>query len=1049
MTVSEVKASVGLDVSALRRGVQEGKAATADFGAHLQRTLEESAKRATSSLDGVLAKARALGPGLAVVSNAAKTVSSSLDPMNQRLKESGTLMTKLGDSAAAVGRKMTTGFTLPFLALGANAVRVQASLEDSLNQLRAATGANVEQMAALSARAVALGKDLQLPATSAVSAAQAELELARAGMNTADIMAAVRPAMLLSAAAHISNADSARMLAVAENQFGIAAKDSAKAADILTAASQRTVGGANALFQGLKQVGPVMAGLRVPFGDAVTALALLQRNGLQASVAGAALKTSLSLIADPSKKARAVLEVLGIQLFDATGKFVGMGRAAEILHDRLGKLTDAQRLMAEHALAGTRGMLALNILAREGGAGFAEMAGKVNKAGEAARQASEQMKGLPGALRVLQTSFTAASQAAIEPLSKDLARLGRAAGELLTRFASLPEGTRRAIVEFGLVTAAIGPMLIMVGRATAAVGALTKGLAEVKAGVAIAQMTSTGAALKTMGNLFNWAKGIIAGFVAYLGGPVIAALVAVAAAVTAFATVWTKNLFRIQEQFRATWETVTQIFAAVQSEVSTAWVAFTDLLQGRWFDAWTNMKAVVTDVMGFIAKVVTNPVGAVQDLLTRQATNFAEQMAQSGPTTAPAAPRMPNLGAPSVHRDFAGPGTFNSALAAIGQKSKKSKEAEPTSPINDNLNAFIADNLARIALLKKRTGDDAIEIIRQFAPIHDRRIQEAIDSDRTRKALEKEAQVRKDFVETLVKQARESYVYQSNDATGRLRFTQDQRQAMLDTGKTFDKLTEAELKEAHAYLQRQRILNTNKSIDAYQTEQKQKLVSATWESWKALDATNKAWEAFASGNKYATEVLQRFGVVLKDLPKKDQGLIIGDIINGDKKTAAMAAYQDFASGVTGIFDTMFNNIHNGFKSAFQSVVGGFEDLLRNMAAKYLASQLAHLFLGALGSAFGGKAVFADILGGLEGKASGGLVSQDTPYLVGERGPELFMPNRPGRIVPNGELAGAAAAPININFTVHATDAQSFKRSQHQIVADLNRASREASRRSGR
>ena len=43
---------------------------------------------------------------------------------------------------------------------------------------------------------------------------------------------------------------------------------------------------------------------------------------------------------------------------------------------------------------------------------------------------------------------------------------------------------------------------------------------------------------------------------------------------------------------------------------------------------------------------------------------------------------------------------------------------------------------------------------------------------------------------------------------------------------------------------------------------------------------------------------------------------------------------------------------------------------------------------------------------LPGKASGGSVTSDTPYLVGERGPELFIPSRNGAIVPNGQLAGA-------------------------------------------
>lgn len=46
------------------------------------------------------------------------------------------------------------------------------------------------------------------------------------------------------------------------------------------------------------------------------------------------------------------------------------------------------------------------------------------------------------------------------------------------------------------------------------------------------------------------------------------------------------------------------------------------------------------------------------------------------------------------------------------------------------------------------------------------------------------------------------------------------------------------------------------------------------------------------------------------------------------------------------------------------------------------------------------------------------------YVVGEQGPELFIPDAPGRIVPNDEMM-QPGAPINVNFTVSAIDATSF------------------------
>ena len=59
------------------------------------------------------------------------------------------------------------------------------------------------------------------------------------------------------------------------------------------------------------------------------------------------------------------------------------------------------------------------------------------------------------------------------------------------------------------------------------------------------------------------------------------------------------------------------------------------------------------------------------------------------------------------------------------------------------------------------------------------------------------------------------------------------------------------------------------------------------------------------------------------------------------------------------------------------------------------------------------------------------------YLVGEQGPELFVPQGAGSILPNGASAGAARPQIVLN--VNARDAQSFLKSETQIAAMLSRA----------
>jgi hypothetical protein len=113
-----------------------------------------------------------------------------------------------------------------------------------------------------------------------------------------------------------------------------------------------------------------------------------------------------------------------------------------------------------------------------------------------------------------------------------------------------------------------------------------------------------------------------------------------------------------------------------------------------------------------------------------------------------------------------------------------------------------------------------------------------------------------------------------------------------------------------------------------------------------------------------------------------------------------------------------------FQSVLESIGQDITRIfLRKMVTEPLADAVSGLFKGFdFGSIFGGA------------RATGGPVAGGTAYLVGERGPELFVPKNAGNIVPNAAAQGSRAVVINMN--VQASDAGSFRRSMGQIKADL-------------
>ena len=57
-------------------------------------------------------------------------------------------------------------------------------------------------------------------------------------------------------------------------------------------------------------------------------------------------------------------------------------------------------------------------------------------------------------------------------------------------------------------------------------------------------------------------------------------------------------------------------------------------------------------------------------------------------------------------------------------------------------------------------------------------------------------------------------------------------------------------------------------------------------------------------------------------------------------------------------------------------------------------------------------------------ASGGAVSKGKPVVVGERGPELFVPNQTGQITQNARGTGGGGS-TNVNFNITTLDARGF------------------------
>jgi hypothetical protein len=120
-----------------------------------------------------------------------------------------------------------------------------------------------------------------------------------------------------------------------------------------------------------------------------------------------------------------------------------------------------------------------------------------------------------------------------------------------------------------------------------------------------------------------------------------------------------------------------------------------------------------------------------------------------------------------------------------------------------------------------------------------------------------------------------------------------------------------------------------------------------------------------------------------------------------------------------IISQAFNALANG-KSGIDSLKQGIKALIIELAKAAALAVVIALATGGLGAGAKGGG-FAKIFGGLlgfKGRASGGGISG--PTIVGEKGPELFVPSDSGRIIPNGFL-GMGGGGGRVEFRIQGGD----------------------------
>lgn len=511
-------------------------------------------------------------------------------------------MQNVGDKISGAGEKLlpvTGGIT----ALGTAAVKTGADFDAAMSKVAAVSGATGDDLQALRDKAREMGSQTKF---SASEAAEAMNYMAMAGWKTEDMLSGIEGVMNLAAASGEDLATTSDIVTDALTAFGLTAADSAHFADVLAAASSNANTNVSMMGETFKYAAPVAGSLGFSVEDTAEAIGLMANAGIKSTQAGTSLRSIMTALAGDVKFCGESIGEVEIQTTNADGS---MRELSDILADcrvAFAGLSESEQASAAQALVGKNAMSGFLALMNAAPADIEKLSGAISDCDGTSLSMAETMQdNLAGQLTILKSQLEELAISFSDILMPAIRSIVSHIQGLVDKLNQLDPQTKETIVKIALVAAALGPLLIIIGKTISGVGSVLSLVSKAPAAIGAV-------------------KGGITAVTGALGvsmGTILAVVAAIAALVAAFMHLWKtnenfkNNILGIWEQIKSTFSGLTQGITDRINALGFNFESFTDMLKAAW-DALCNLLAPVFEgVFQNIANIFSEISGIILGLL--------------------------------------------------------------------------------------------------------------------------------------------------------------------------------------------------------------------------------------------------------------------------------------------------------------------------------------------------------------------------------------------------------------------------------------------------
>lgn len=499
-----------------------------------------------------------------------------------------------GESLSSVGAALTAGVTAPVVALGASVVKTQMTFEHSMSKVKALSGATGSDLKLLEDTAKQMGATTVY---SASEAADALGYMALAGWDAQQSAAGLPGVLNLAAASGMDLAQASDLVTDYLTAFGLEADQAGRMADVLSYAQANSNTTTEMLGEAFKNCAVNAHNAGMSLEETTAILSKFADAGLKGSEGGTALNAIIRDMTQKMKNGAIQIGNTKVQVQDANGNFREMTDIIADVDNATKGMGDAQRTAALMTTFTADSIKGMGILCNTGADDIDKFTNALEKSDGTAKKMSDMMNSdLTGALKQLSSAWEAV-QLDIGNTTGPLSLIVGMLTKLLQAFLKLPGPVKQAIVTIALLAAAVGPVLLIIGKGIQTFLKLRDAIKIIKA--AFGTLKTTFLIFKSL--IMDTLVPIITDTVIpalqglwgiLMANPIILIVAAIAALVAAFIWAW-NNIDGFKEFWIDLWENIkTMASNALESLQNFFTQTIPQMISdiGNWF---SNLPATI------------------------------------------------------------------------------------------------------------------------------------------------------------------------------------------------------------------------------------------------------------------------------------------------------------------------------------------------------------------------------------------------------------------------------------------------------------------------